>query len=58
MTDRERPTFPGTKAEALAWLYTQAQDLTGKTPEEVCAIFDDARQRIFDEIARKAQGKA
>ena len=46
-------TFPGTKAEALAMLYVQNQDLTGKTPTQIAELYDAAhneiRQYIKDE---------
>lgn len=41
-------TFPSCKQEALAIAYVQAQDLSGKTPEELAAMYDDAYSRICD----------
>lgn len=41
----DRP-FPSSRAEALAWLYIQNQDLTGKTPEEIDELYWSAF-RVF-----------
>ncbi|MBR2047102.1 MAG: hypothetical protein IJ960_00740 [Oscillospiraceae bacterium] len=38
--------FPEVKEEALAMLYVQNQDLTGKTPEEIADIYEEAYQKI------------
>lgn len=46
--------FPTNKCEALAMLYTQNQDLTGKTPEEILDIYDNA----YEQIARRIQAIA
>ncbi len=34
------------KYEALALIYVQAQDLTGKQPEDLAVLYDDALSRI------------
>ena len=39
-------TFPSNKTQALAYLYTQSQDLKGKTPTEIAKIYVSA----YDEI--------
>lgn len=38
--------FPSTKAEALALLYVQAQDLSKKTPAQVLAMYKEAYSEI------------
>lgn len=38
--------FPETKAEALALLYVQSQDLSKVTPESLLDMYQDAYQRI------------
>lgn len=45
-------TFPSTKAEALALLYVQAQDLSNVTPEELTAMYKDTYDRIIAENKR------
>lgn len=47
MSDVSLSTFPESTSEALAMLYVQSQDLTGKTPEEICEMYWDAYYRIF-----------
>lgn len=41
-------TFPDSYLEALTMLYLQNQDLTGKTPEELCALYWDTYYRVYD----------
>lgn len=41
--------FPDNVVSALAMLYTQNQDLTGKSPEEILRIYNDAWNRIHAE---------
>lgn len=47
--------FPSSKQEALAYLYTQSQDLSGKSPEEVLEIYDSAYEKIVDK-SRELKG--
>lgn len=47
--------FPSSKQEALAFLYTQAHDLSGKSPEEVLEIYDSAYEKIVDK-SRELKG--
>lgn len=47
--------FPSSKQEALAYLYTQAQGLSGKSPEEVLEIYDSAYEKIVDK-SRELKG--
>ena len=42
MNDCYLEAFPKSDIEALAMLYVRSQDLTGKTPEELLAMYDDA----------------
>lgn len=46
-------TFPASKSEALALAWLNAQDLSGLSPEDILAKFDDAEKRIRD--AQKAK---
>ena len=39
-------TFPRTRSEALAFLFVQSQDLTGRTPEELVDLYAEAYERI------------
>lgn len=39
-------TFPSDKESALAFLYVKSQDLTGKSPEEILDMYDDAYEKI------------
>lgn len=39
-------TFPSDKYSALALLYTQNQDLSGLSAEEIVDLYDDAYQSI------------
>lgn len=38
--------FPANKVDALAILYVQRQDLEGKSPEDIAAMYYDAHSRI------------
>ena len=42
----ELNTFPGNVLDALALLYVQSQDLTGKTPAEIYGMFRTAQAEI------------
>lgn len=53
MPEIKLDTFPGTKAEALAMLYVQNQDLTGKTPAQIAALYDAAYKEIRQYIKDK-----
>lgn len=43
-------TFPSDRRDALAILYLQNQDLSGKTPEEIAGMYDEAWNRISKEF--------
>lgn len=43
-------TFPSNKVEALAYLYVQSKDLSGKTPGELAAIYETAYYDINDKF--------
>ena len=47
MNTFEFSTFPKNKLEALALAYVQAQDLSGKTPEEVLDMYRDAYDKML-----------
>lgn len=38
--------FPFSAVQALAFLYVKNQDLTGKTPREICDLYLDAAQQV------------
>lgn len=38
--------FPSSKSEALALIYIQSQDLSGKSPEDLVDLYADAYARI------------
>lgn len=44
--DIEFSTFPSNRVQALAMLYTQNQDLKGKTPSEIAQIYVSAHAEI------------
>lgn len=39
-------TFPSNRTEALALLYLQSQDLSGKTPEEIQTMYFEAYYKL------------
>jgi len=43
-------TFPSDRRDALAILYLQNQDLSGKTPEELVDMYDEAWNKISQEF--------
>lgn len=48
--------FPSNRHEALAILFLKSQDLSGKSPEEIAIMYDDAYLRIktkLDELKKK-----
>ncbi len=50
--------FPNNKAEALALLYVQAQDLSNKTPSEINTMYLNAYYEISrDNKAKISSGK-
>lgn len=40
--------FPSNSYEALAMLYMENQDLSGKTPEELLKLFYETEKKIYD----------
>lgn len=46
-------SFPENEIEAVAYLYTQQQDLSGKTPADVYATYLDAYHEIKKEYLRR-----
>ncbi len=44
-------SFPSNRTQALAFLYTQNQDLKGKTPTEIAEIYVSAYEEINDNIS-------
>lgn len=52
---QEKSIFPSCKQEALAMAYVQAQDLSGKTPEEILEIYNSAYEKIVDK-SRELKG--
>lgn len=52
MSNAMAPTaFPSSANEALAMLYLQSQDLTGKTPEEIVRLYTDTLIKVKKERA-------
>lgn len=45
--------FPSTREEALAMLYLEKQDLTGKTPAEIHTMYWEALKKIRADYAEK-----
>lgn len=48
--------FPSNRHEALAILFLKSQDLSGKSPEEIAIMYDDAHSRIktkLDELKKE-----
>lgn len=43
-------SFPSNRTQALAMLYTQNQDLKGKTPSEITKIYISAYDEISNNI--------
>ena len=41
--------YPSNKAEALAYLYMQKADLSGKTPEQVVDMYNE----VYDRMVRQ-----
>ena len=46
-------TFPSTPVEAIAYLYVQTQDLTGKTPVQIYEMYLDAYYQILKDRNNK-----
>lgn len=42
--------FPTGKREALALLYVQSQDLSGKTPEDLAEMYTSAYKKISEKL--------
>lgn len=40
--------FPSNQYEALAMLYLQNQDITGKTPEELFKLYTETVHKIYN----------
>lgn len=54
MPNETLKTFPASYAEALAMLYLQNQDLSGKTPSEIHTMYREAVQEIREDYHSKA----
>lgn len=48
MANLSRCLFPDSDRSALAYLWVQAQDLKGKTPEEVYDLYQEAYNKILE----------
>ena len=46
-------TFPNSAIEALALLYVQSQDLSGKTPADVLTMYYEAKYQMQIDQAQK-----
>lgn len=49
MSNTKPSAFPSTHCEALTILYLQNQDLTGKTPEEIQAMYFETLKTIEED---------
>lgn len=49
--------FPSSELEAIALLYVQNQDLSGKTPTEMINLYYEAYYEILGDYARKRNAK-
>lgn len=47
--------FPSSAEEAVAMLYVQNQDLTGKTPSEIYTMFQEAYYEVRRDRKKKQQ---
>ncbi len=57
-SDVNLSSFPSNRVQALAMLYTQNQDLKGKTPTEIAKIYVSAYDEIssnISEVTRKVR---
>lgn len=43
-------SFPSDRREALAMLFLKNQDLSGKSPEELAEMYDDAYEKISEKL--------
>ncbi len=57
MSDIQLSTFPDSKTAALAMLYVQNQDLSGKTPKDILDMYDDAYEEIRQHMKKKPKPK-
>lgn len=48
-------SFPSGEKEALAFLYVQSQDLSGKTPAEISTMFYEAYYEILKDYHVKRE---
>lgn len=48
----ELKTFPSNAAEALTMLYLQNQDLSNVSPENLAAMYGEAKSRIKKALAK------
>lgn len=49
-------TFPYDRSSALAFLYAQNQDLSGKTPFDLVNIYQEAQNEIRDAFSTLTEG--
>jgi len=50
-SDINLSSFPSNRVQALAMLYTQNQDLKGKTPTEIAKIYVSAYEEISHSLS-------
>lgn len=48
--DTNLRAFPSDRYDALAMLFLRNQDLSGKTPEEIAIMYDDAYEKISGKL--------
>lgn len=49
----EIESMPDNTLKKLAYFYMESQDLTGKTPAEICTMYYDAYYEILKDYRRK-----
>lgn len=55
MSDSNLNVFPKTDVQALAFLYVQNQDLSGKSPAEIYNVYLSAYYEILKEHRQKSK---
>ena len=57
MSDTQLNAFPRSKNEALAFLYVQNQDLSGKAPKEILDMYEAAYEEIYERSKERHKEK-
>lgn len=54
-SDTHLSAFPSNRMQALAFLYVQSQDLTGKTPADIQTMYFDALTELRQDYLAKVK---